>query len=522
MKTNIFLASLLVFGGLSLTSCEDFLTENDPNHIVAENFFSTENDVERAVNGAYLALRSGSCMGEGSTAYTEERSDNAGRWDNQSAAGEPFQFTDFSLLASNTYLQSHWNAMFETVNNSNFAIKGAEEITFDDESSRNNYIAEARFVRALAYFDIVRKWGDAPLVTEYLSTPAEIEAHTYREDKANIYNLIVDDLKFGLENSTLPDHQSESGKGHASKAAMAGLLGKVYLTMAHVLDDGNRTTYLENAKTYLDQCYGMKTFDRLSEISFDPEDSNGVFNVNNKSTCPEILFQIVYRQGDRDYHSSIAADTQPGGETTNSLYASRGVPMLKVTPDLVKEYETVENGFGWTDPRQNWSVGHSETQNCYYVTKFRDRSEAAGTLGYGGNDWIILRYADVILMLAEVNEALGDENTAISYLNEVRERAGIPEYSVAQNDAAYRAKFPTLKLAILHERRIELAFENQRWYDLLRFFTPSELVTYMHSKSQADYNESNLQNFTETDIYYPIPYDEWLLNPEGMYQNEGY
>ena len=109
--------------------------------------------------------------------------------------------------------------------------------------------------------------------------------------------------------------------------------------------------------------------------------------------------------------------------------------MLKVTPDLVKEYETVENGFGWTDPRQNWSVGHSETQNCYYVTKFRDRSEAAGTLGYGGNDWIILRYADVILMLAEVNEALGDENTAISYLNEVRERAGIPEYSVAQNDA---------------------------------------------------------------------------------------
>lgn len=522
MKTNIYLASLLAAGALSLSSCEDFLTENDPNHIVAENFFSTENDVERAVNGAYMSLRSGYCMGEGSTAYTEERSDNAGRWDNQSSSGEPFQFTDFSLLASNTYLKSHWTAMFEAVNNANFAIKGAEEITYEVEADRNNDIAEARFVRALVYFDIVRKWGDAPLVTEYLSTPDQIEAHTYREDKALVYDQIVQDLKFGLEQSTLPDHQDEGGKGRANKAAMAGLLGKVYLTMAHVLDDGKETEYLNSAKTYLEQCYDMKDFGSLSEVSFDPEASNGVFNVNNKSACPEILFQIVYRQGDLDYHSSIAANTQPGGASTNSQYPSQGIPSLAVTPDLVKEYETVENGFGWDDPRRGYSVGFSTDQNCYYVMKFRDLSEAAGSLGYGGNDWIILRYADVILMLAEVNEALGDDDKAVEYLDEVRARAGVPSYDVAMLDPAYGSRFSDLKTAILHERRIELAFENQRWFDLLRFFTPSELVDYMHSKDQDDYGISNLQNFTETDIYYPIPYDEWLLNPEGMYQNDGY
>lgn len=230
----------------------------------------------------------------------------------------------------------------------------------------------------------------------------------------------------------------------------------------------------------------------------------------------------MYKQGDKDYHSSIAKNTQPGGETTNSLYATQGVPMLKVTPDLVKEFETSDNGYGWTDARYAYSVGHSDSQNCYYVTKYRDKSDAAGTLGYGGNDWIVLRYADVILMLAEVYEELDDADVAISYLNKVRARAGIPDYEVVKNDPVYSHKFPTLKLAILHERRVELAFENQRWYDLLRFFTPSELVEYMHAKNQDDYNESNLQNFTETDIYYPIPYDEWLLNPEGMYQNEGY
>ena len=196
--------------------------------------------------------------------------------------------------------------------------------------------------------------------------------------------------------------------------------------------------------------------------------------------------------------------------------------MLKVTPDLVKEFETSDNGYGWTDARYAYSVGHSDSQNCYYVTKYRDKSDAAGTLGYGGNDWIVLRYADVILMLAEVYEELDDADVAISYLDKVRARAGVPDYEVVKNDPVYSYKFPTLKLAILHERRVELAFENQRWYDLLRFFTPSELVEYMHAKNQDDYNESNLQNFTETDIYYPIPYDEWLLNPEGMYQNEGY
>ena len=522
MRTNILLTSFVAAGILALSSCEDFLTENDPNHIVANNFFSTENDVERAVNGAYEALRSGSCMGEGSTMYTEERSDNAGRWDNQSSAGEPFQFTDFSLLSSNTYLKTHWSAMYTAVNNANFAIKGAESVAFDDEATKNNYLAEARFVRALVYFDIVRKWGDAPLVDRYLSTPDEINAYTFREDKSKIYALIVEDLKFGLEESTLPDHQQEGGKGRASKAAMAGLLGKVYLTMAHDLDDGNRNKYLNDAKTYLDQCYGMKTFGSLSDISFDPEADNGVFNVANKSECPEILFQIVYKQGDKDYHSSIAADTQAGGETVNSQYPSKGVPDLKVTPDLVKEFETTGNGYSKTDSRYAYSIGRSDAQNCYYVTKFRDRSEAAGTLGYGGNDWIILRYADVILMLAEVNEALGNVDDAIGYLDQVRARAGLDGYEIASQNAVYSSKFPTLKLAILHERRVELAFENQRWFDLLRFFTPSELVDYMHSKNQDDYNESNLQNFTETDVLYPIPYDEWLLNPEGMYQNPGY
>ncbi|MDO4163265.1 MAG: RagB/SusD family nutrient uptake outer membrane protein [Bacteroides sp.] len=513
MKKIILFASILT-AGLCLSSCEDFLTEENPNAIPVTSYFATENDVERAVNGAYLALRSDYCMGEGSTAYTEERSDNTGRLDNQSASGEPFQFTNFALLPSNTYLKSHWDAMFQAVTNSNFALLGAETVSFDDEEDQKNYMAEARFVRALAYFDIVRKWGDAPLVDTYLSTPAEITAHTYREDKAKVYQLIVDDLKYGLEESTLPDLTSEGEKGHACKAAMSGLLGKVYLTMAHVLEDGNSNTYLNNALTYLLQCYNMRTFTNLSEITYDDDASTGLYAVANKSTCPEIIFQIVYIQGDKDYYSSVAVDNQSKGISINSQYVSTGMGTY-VNPDLVKEYED-------GDARKDYSVTYAPSYSSWNITKFRDTSDAAGTLGYGGNDWIILRYADVILMLAEAYNELGQTSQAISYLNQVRERAGLADYNTSLQNADYAALCPTLKRAILHERRVELAFENQRWYDLLRFFTTDELITYMHSKDGDDYGISNLQNFSSKDIYYPIPYDEWKLNNEGMYQNPGY
>ena len=132
----------------------------------------------------------------------------------------------------------------------------------------------------------------------------------------------------------------------------------------------------------------------------------------------------------------------------------------------------------------------------WYVTKFRDVSSAAGVNGYGGNDWILMRYADVILMLAEVNMYLGNTSAAIQYVDMVRARAGMPSYEVSSQTAPYSTNFPTLKLAILHERRVELAFEHHRWFDLLRTFTTPELVSYFQSKSQANFGSAVLANFS--------------------------
>ena len=133
-----------------------------------------------------------------------------------------------------------------------------------------------------------------------------------------------------------------------------------------------------------------------------------------------------------------------------------------------------------------------------------------------------MRYADVILMLAEVNMLQGNDAAAIQYLDMVRTRAGMPNYALSKTNAAYATAFPTLKLAILHERRVEFAFEHQRWFDLIRNFTATELAAYLKAKPQSSFGIAKLANVTTKDRFFPIPFDEVKLDPVKMYQNPGY
>jgi starch-binding outer membrane protein, SusD/RagB family len=496
---------------LSLTACnENFLVQTDPNAVAASDFYQTENDALLGLNGVYQLLRSNNGIAEGSGLYNEERSDNTGRNDNQSNAGEPFQFNDFSLLPSNSFLKTHWLALYQIVTRANQVLAGIEPLKFANADTKAQYQAEAKFLRALIYFHLVRKWGDVPLVTKPFNSAEEVKASTFREKKEAVYAQIVADLTEAA-NSSLPDVRVAADKGRVSKVAANALLGQVYLTMATTLDAANRTANLNQAKTFLTNAYTKRTFGLLKEIPY-----ADVFDVTKKTTNAEIIFQIVYRQGDVNYASGIAASNQAQGETINSLRVTTGAGG-NVKPDLVKEYED-------GDLRKDFSIRYANASNVkdWFITKYRDASSTASNLGYGGNDWILMRYADVMLLLAETNLYLGDEAAATALLDQVRDRAKMPLYAVMKTNAAYTAKYPTLKLAILHERRVELAFENQRWFDLLRMFTPTELVTYIKAKPQADYGTAKVSNFGTKDYYYPIPFDEVKLNPEKMYQNPGY
>lgn len=493
------------------SSCKkDFLEQTSPNGVSINESFQTQNDILLAVNGTYQALRSPNCIGENAGLWTDDRSDDVNTTDNQSNNGEPFQFTSFSLVSSNTYLYSHWTALYVPVSRANLVLSAIAKIKFSSDSIKTQYIAEMKFIRAYMYFNLVREFGDVPLVTEVLSDADQVAALTVRVPREQVYAQIVQDLK-DVVASNLPVVQPLANKGRISLQAANGLLGQVYLTMATTLDAVNQAANLDNAKTYLTACYNMRTFANLSDIPY-PD----VFDVNKKGTNPEIIWQIIYVQGDPVYSSNIAANNQAKGENINSLVTSTGSGGT-LTLDLQKEFEA-------GDIRTDFSIKYDSNAavQSYFITKYRDVSPAAGKLGYGGNDFIIMRYADIILNLAEVYMYLGENATAIQFLNMTRARAGRPDYATMQNDPEYSSKYPTLKLAILHERRIELAFEHHRWRDLLRFFNPTDLVTYFQLKNQAEYNNSPLTNFSTKDYYFPIPLNETNLNPPKMPQNPGY
>ncbi|WP_443947586.1 RagB/SusD family nutrient uptake outer membrane protein [Pedobacter sp. AW1-32] len=502
--------TLFFAGVITLSSCKkEFLDQRDPNAVAVDQYFTSPTDVQLAVNGIYESLRGSNNIGENSGLYTDQRSDDTGTNDSQSNAGEPFQFNDFSILPSNTYLKSHWLSLYQTITRCNIVLSNIDKVTFSSQDSKGQSMAEAKFLRAMIYFHLVRKWGDVPLVTKQLTSAAEVTENTFRQPQATVYAQIVSDLKDALT-STLPNFQTGANAGRVSKAAINGLLGQVYLTMASTFDN-NRTENLANANTYLLACYNMKSFTTLSAIPY-----ADVFDVAKKTSNAETIFEIVNIQGNINYSSSIAANNQAFGETINSLKAPTGVGG-NVTPDLVLDYET-------SDPRKTYSIKYAADTRVldWFITKFRDASAAATANGYGGNNCVLMRYADIILMLAEVNMQQGNDAVAIQYLDMVRARAGVPLYAAARLDATYNSKYPTLKLAILHERRVELAFEHHRWFDLLRFFTTPELVAYFKAKSQSNFGNARLSNFTTKDRYFPIPFDEVQLDPAKMYQNPGY
>ena len=496
-------------------SCKkSFLEQSNPDAVSISQYFTSETDVLLAVNACYSLMRSSNALGEESDLWTDQRSDDTGTNDNQSSSGEPFQFNNFSILPTNTYLFSHWKAMYAVVAQANLVLANINKVPFTD-SLRGQYAGEAKFLRALILFHLVRKWGDIPMTTVPLNSLAQINDSTYRVPAATVYQQIVQDLTDAV-NSGLPVTQPAANRGHASLQAVNYLLGQVYLTRFATLDGGNSGTAansdLDSANKYLTACYNERTFTNLSSIKYTDN-----FNVATKATCPELIWQIVSIQGDATYHSSIAADWQAQGQFVNTKKTVSGVGN-NVTHDLVKEYET-------NDPRAAWNMTYDTfpTIKDWYISKYRDTSSLAGVNGYGGNDFPLMRYADVILMLAEVNMYYGNTAQAIQYIDMVRTRSGMPTYEVSSTtDPVYMQKFPTLKLAILHERRSELAFEHHRWFDLLRFFNINDLVTYIHSKNQADWGLAAIANFGTKDEYYPIPYNEYILNPTKMYQNPGY
>ena len=480
-------------------SCsEDFLSTTDPTRIGTEVFYQNETQFLQALNGVYGQLQS---ITNSAYIFKELPSDNttvdlnpldrgnAVRW-------EAFEFS--TVNAGNTEIGGLWNQYYSALYNTNYTLERLTEIDLDP-GVKGPIEGQLKFLRAYFYSDLVQYFGDVVLVTSTVDNPNQA-FDLVRSPQTEVWAQIEKDLSDAA--ASLPATYPDDQVGSATKGAALALLGKVYLTQKKY----------DEAIATLKQVTGY-SLNPVYADNFDPSSKNG----------PESIFEVQYQGGnDLGEWSSFAYTFAPraseGAITgfANTPPGGRNIP----TNDLIAAYEP-------GDLRKDASLHTSYMLNdsiveVPYITKFTYPHTISGRTD---NNWPILRYADVLLMLAEaINEQSGPTSEAFGYLNQVRTRAGLEEL-VGLDQAAFRT-------AVMKERRVELAFENHRWFDLKRTMTPAELAAFMNAygareKANPTVSRGGISftaqdyDYSDYEYYLPIPAPEILLNSD-LTQNRGY
>ncbi len=492
LKNILIILSALV----AFSSC-DFLDEFDPNSVTTENYYQNEADIEATLNGVYASMKQNYVIGN-MHLFTDVKANLTGYYDTGVGSGHPYQLYNFTVVVDNTYIYNRYGQLFYVVARANNLLAHLDDVTYANPNTRNTFEAEARFLRAIAYFWLVAEFGDVPLTLTALTTTDEIKAANVRVPKAQIYAAICDDLKYVTE-SPLGDTPAKSGK--VSKVAAWALWGKVLLQQAR--DDSFKAqeqTLLADAIVKLEKAWGMRKFGELSDIPYDQ-----VFDIATQKNCPENIFQINYIGGDPNLGSGWFNSFAPNDPAYTAFVGGSNNP----TDNFI--YDSFETG----DVRKNYLYPYTHSGLTRYYTKKYFEPDCAVD-GGGASNWVLLRHADVVLMLAEAEYWSGDEAAAKTWLNMTRKRANLGNCDETGTE---------LRDAIYWERTHEFIHEGHGWLDALRKFTDDEIVTYYSSERPYGIGENIIKgnaNFSKTDLLYPIPFREQVLNPEGLPQNPGY
>ena len=497
---NIIIALGITFCFVESSCKKDFLNKTDPTRINTDLFYKDETQLRQAVSGVYGQLQD---IINDQWVYNEMTSDNTTIDFNPGDRGQAPDLEAFEFYNVNSgtprireMYERYYNALF----NINTTVLKLKNSTIAD-AVKNPFDGQLKFLRAYYYFELTQYFGDVVLITEPLDEPSK--AFDYlREPQEKVYAQIENDLKEAV--AELPVSYSSAEAGRVTKGAALSLLGKVYLT---------KKQYAEAADA-LKQVLplGYSLVPSYADV-FDPQKKNG----------PESVFEVQYQGGnDLGEWSSFIYTFAPrvsAGAVTGWAQSNPGGWNIP-TKDLIADYET-------GDLRKDASVGlEFKSPITGAVVPYIKKYAHVHTI-YGRTDdnWPVLRYADVLLMLAEaINEQGGPTSEAYNYLNQVRDRAGLDPLN-GLDQQSFRDK-------VLHERRVELAFENWRWFDLKRTKTPAELALFLNAytaKEKADptvgrqgipYSNDDYI-FAATEALFPIPNNEILVNSK-LTQNLGY
>lgn len=503
MKKVYTISCLLVFLAVTSACKKSFLDLSDPTKKTADRFYQSEDQIKQAVSGAYSSMQnhvnSQYIFAEMSSDNTTIQLDPSDR--GQTDRVEAFEF--WNVTATNLNIADLYNQSYNALYNINTALSKIDGVTGISNAKKAQYKGELQFIRAYYYFNLVRYFGPVVLVTEPLANASDAFA-TSRASEDEVYTRIINDLTDASANLPLKSAYTGSDVGRASKGAALGLLGKVYLT---------RKEYAK-AESTLRQILPLG-YSLVANYA-------DVFATTNKNNG-ESLFEVQYLGSDKVSEWSnfiyIFAPRNSAGAVTG-FPTSRPQGWNIPTKNIIAEFEG-------GDKRKDVSLrtGYTNSAGTFvpipYVNKY---NHAHTVVGRTDDNWPVLRYSDVLLMLAEaINEQAGPGN-AYQYINQVRTRAGLPALSNLNQDA--------FRSAIRHERRVELAFENDRWFDLKRAYTNAQMADILNAHGAAEKASptvdrggvpfvGNDYKFDGYEALYPIPDRQRFLD-KNLTQNPGY
>jgi hypothetical protein len=490
-RTAAFLGLVVLIA--FIPGCDDFLEEAPKSNITTENFFQSDQDAIAAVNGIYSALKTPNMYGQEYWYYVHIGTDIA--------AINPGENNEFGQAASRytinpttTRIGAIWAQYYDGIARANSTIQNVSDNGAINPDIATRVVGEAKFLRALFYFNLVRTWGGVPVVTEVFNSPDEISDFV-RNSEEEVYSQILADLKDA--ETALPESYSGEDVGRATSGATSTLLGNAYLQKKD----------WDSAVSKLGELIGeyalMPSYQELF-YSRNENGSESIFEVQNQ-IIPGSPGTVNW-QG-HIIHTTFGSPEVPAGE--------RGSGWASVIPT-----QEFSGSYELDDIRQDVTLYDSWTTddtvinfvNGPYINKYQD----APDVPYSGirqtdMNFVILRYADVLLMYAEaLNEKNnGPNQEAYDVINQVRARAELTDLPQGLTKEQFSD-------AILQERAWELAYEGHRRFDLVRF---GKLVEAVKSTSASNpVGAANVQDFHQL---WPIP-QEVIDESPGIEQNPGY
>lgn len=506
---KIWILSIIIL--IITIGCDKDLDLKPISSSTTSTFFASTNDFTQSINAVYNSVAHGVPVSspfvtpgypDRQLGLSETRSDNLYATADGPRDWEPINNFN-KTISSNAFVEEAWNSNFNGIFRANILLDNLETNgdVIAPASLKIRIEAEAKFLRAFFYFDLVRWFGKVPLANHALTSE---EASNLSLSPVNdVYQQIIDDLKFAADN--LPDSYGAEDKGRATKFAAKGILALVYMTRSGptygIEGPGLGSNEWNLAEPLLNEIIASGNYAFGSSY-------NDIFSYTNENN-PEVIFDVQYVSS----YSPILGASFTGVTTPLTYLQSLGQTgghfgIKPVSNDLLDRYES-------GDTRKSFSLQqgytyNSQPENRSFIKKYLDINEIpSNPLDYSIN-FIVLRFTDILLLKAEcvLNGASGSQAPDVDApVNQVRQRAGLdPITNVTLTQ-------------LLDERRKEFVGEGSRWHDLVRFgVVESKMTSWIASEDVLN----QIQPFNVNYIIYPIPQAELDTNP-GLYtQNNGY